>query len=280
MSFPEALQQQEAALLADAERIETRLPGGSFLAWQRWSSGGVPLVLLHGGFGSWNHWFANIAALRDERELWTVDLPGLGNSGDIPRGAGVADFAACLLNGLDELIGDREYQLAGFSFGAMIGALVAADARCSRFVAIGSAGCGDLHHQVPLQPPPPPDTPWSEACRVHRANLESLMFSSGAVIDEMAVYLHASNLARHRFNSRALSRTGAFLEALPSVAGELVCIWGSEDATAGGRQRIDRRRDVIREARPAAGFHVLEGVGHWSMYETPATLNQLLLAAG
>ncbi len=47
--------------------------------WRRWGEG-PPLVLLHGGAGSWTHWIRNIDALAADRTLWIPDLPGLGDS--------------------------------------------------------------------------------------------------------------------------------------------------------------------------------------------------------
>jgi pimeloyl-ACP methyl ester carboxylesterase len=278
MTTRQSLQRREAALLATAEVHFTPLDDGK-LCWQHWSSpdAGEPLILLHGGFGSWNHWFANIPGLRTRRDLWTVDLPGLGDSGPVPARATPAEFAEFIRRGMSDLLGSRDYELAGFSFGAMVGARLAADPRCRRFTAIGAAGCGKLHVQVPLQPPPPAATAWTKAAPVHRANLRALMFSEGASIDELAVYLHAANLARHRFNSRALSRTSDFVDALPAVGGRLVTVWGSEDATAGGAAAIDERRRRILEVRPDAAFHILPGVGHWAMYEAPAATNALLV---
>ena len=272
------LQRREAALLATAETLTTPLPQGQ-LHWQRWSppEAGPPLLLLHGGFGSWNHWFANIDTLRCHRELWTLDLPGLGESGPISREATPTDFARLVRAGMDELLGRRAYELAGFSFGAMIGARLAADQHCRRFTAIGAAGCGELHVQVELAMPPSKRTPWNEAAPVHRANLRALMFSPAAEIDELAVYLHASNLARARFNSRALSLTGDFLAALTKIGGQLVAVWGSADATAGGVAAIEARRKLILDCQPAARFQLLEGPGHWTMYESPGAVDAALL---
>lgn len=277
MTARESLQRREAALLATAEIHFTPIDNGR-LCWQHWSvtDAGAPLILLHGGFGSWNHWFANIPGLRTRRDLWTVDLPGLGGSGPMRADAQPCDFAASLRRGIGELLGPRDYELAGFSFGAMVGARLAADPRCRCFTAIGAAGCGALHVQVPLQPPPPADTDWREAEPVHRANLRALMFSEAAEIDDLAVYLHATNLARHRFNSRALSRTSDFMAALPAIRGRLVIVWGSDDATAGGAVAIEKRRRRILQARPDAEFHVLPGVGHWAMYQAPEAVNALL----
>jgi len=52
---------------------------GGALQWQRWNgpAKGRPLLLLHGGFGSWTHWVANIPGLRETRTLWEIDIPVL-----------------------------------------------------------------------------------------------------------------------------------------------------------------------------------------------------------
>ena len=254
--------------------------GEGKLQWQHWSGpdAGPTLLLVHGGFGSWNHWFANTETLRRRRNLWSLDLPGLGDSADIPHSATPADFAALLMQGIDMLWPDEQpFELAGFSFGAMVGARLAemAGERCGRFTAIGAAGFGELHVQVPLQAPPSPATPWEQAAPVHRENLRTLMFSGTAAIDDLAVYLHAHNLARHRFNSRALSLTDDFLRALPAIGSRLHAVWGSADATAGGAEALAARGEQLREA--GAGFEILEGVGHWAMYEAAAAINDILL---
>ena len=273
------LQRRVSVLLDTAECCTTPLGAGE-LHWQRWSgpAAGSPLVLIHGGFGSWNHWFANLDALRRQRELWTLDLPGLGASGPLDRHAGPQDIARAVASGLRQLLGSRDYELAGFSFGAMVGARLAADSHCRRLTAIGAAGCGSLHVQVPLQRPPRPDTPWELAAPIHRANLRALMFSPEGAIDELAVHLHADNLARARFNSRGLSLTGDFLDALSGIHGELVAVWGSADATAGGAAAIEARRQLIARHQPGARCHVLPGPGHWTMYEAPERINALLLS--
>lgn len=259
---------------------------GGELFWQYWQaenpSTRPPLILLHGGFGSWNHWFRNIPALRAERDVWTVDLPGLGRSGDMPEPHTTEHFARILLAGFDHLLGaDRPFALAGFSFGAMIGGCLAALAgsRCTRCTLIGAAGFGDLHVQVPLLAPPGPATPAAEADAIQRENLARLMLYDRRLIDDLAVYLHGDNLARHRFRSRRLAGGTDLAEALPGIAAPLVGIWGERDATAGGAAAIEARRQLFRAAQPAAEFHVLPGVGHWAMYEAPGAVNRILLAA-
>ena len=92
--------------------------------------------------------------------------------------------------------------------------------------------------------------------------------------------LHGENLARHRINTRRISLTDDFLQALPKIQGKLVGVWGSRDATAGHNDAIERRRELFQQAQAGAEFHVLEGIGHWAMYEAPAAVNQILLGRG
>jgi 2-hydroxy-6-oxonona-2,4-dienedioate hydrolase len=269
-----------AQLLSEAD-LHTTPCGQGELTWQQWSSRGVPLVLLHGGFGSWNHWLNNIEGLRQQRSLWTLDLPGLGDSAAMPEPHTPSHFSQIILKGLDALLGSAtHFELAGFSFGAMIGARVAqsAGSRCQRFTAIGAAGFGALHHQVSLQRPPSANMPPDEAQQIHHSNLRALMFSSEDCIDDLAVYAHGSNLARHRFNSRRLSLANDFIQALPDIQAPLVGVWGSRDATAGGRANIEKRRELFLAAQADAEFHILDGVGHWAMYEAPSAVNAILLA--
>lgn len=260
------------------------------LVWQQWprdvaaesdtSSTLRPLLLLHGGFGSWTHWAANIPGLRKHREVWTLDLPGLGESANCPQPHTPEHIARIVLQGLDTLLGPAtEFELAGFSFGAMVGARLAilTGSRCRRFTAIGAAGCGDLHVQVHLQHPPTPDTPAEEARSIHQSNLRTLMFANNDSIDELAILIHGENLARHRFNSRKLSLTDDFVQALPLIKARLVGVWGSRDATAGGRASLEKRRALFAAAQAGAEFHILDGIGHWAMYEAPDAINEILL---
>jgi 2-hydroxy-6-oxonona-2,4-dienedioate hydrolase len=269
-------------LLASAQ-LHYSACGQGQLQWQHWDGADTrPLILLHGGFGSWTHWFANISGLRHHRSLWSLDMPGLGASSALPAPHAATRFAQTMLAGIDQLLGaDAEFDLAGFSFGALLGSQLAmlAGERCKHFVAIGAAGCGDLHVQVELRLPPRSTAPWEEARLVHQHNLQALMLASPDRIDELALMIHSENLARARFNSRPLSRTDEFTRALPSIQARLCGIWGALDATAGGAQRIEARRQLLVEVQPGAGFHVLPGVGHWAMYESPERVNELLLAA-
>ena len=215
-----------------------------------------------------------------QRQVWTLDLPGLGVSGNMPEPHTTRHFAEVIWNGLRELLGpEAHFELAGFSFGAMIGGSVAALAGqcCERFIMIGAAGFGDLHVQVDLLPPPSSDTAKVEADDIHRENLSRLMLAKSEAVDELAIHLHGDNLARYRFRSRRLAGSNDLAEILPEISARLVGIWGSEDATAGDLVAIEKRAEMLRAARPETEFHILPGVGHWAMYEAPDLVNAILL---
>ena len=54
------------------------------MVWRVWGVG-EPLVLFHGGSGSWTHWIRNIPELSRHYELWVPDIPGLGGSAMPPK---------------------------------------------------------------------------------------------------------------------------------------------------------------------------------------------------
>jgi len=61
-----------------ATRIETPLANGR-MVWRTWGAGD-PVVLLHGGSGSWTHWIRNIEPLSKHFTVFVPDLPGHGES--------------------------------------------------------------------------------------------------------------------------------------------------------------------------------------------------------
>ncbi|TDG12158.1 alpha/beta hydrolase [Seongchinamella unica] len=270
------------AMQARAEAHST-LQGGCRLSWLHWPAlkpGARHLLLLHGGYGSWNHWLANIQGLRSGYEVWAVDLPGLGDSGDLPEPHDVPHIARLIFSGWLKLIGEQQaFDVAGFSFGAMVAGELAilADPYCRRCILVGAVGFGKLQVQVELLPPPGPERDEADAEAVHRENLQRLMLYNPDSIDALAVQLHARNLARFRLRSRSMARSDQLLENLPRIRARLIGIWGEHDATAGGLAGIEERRGMFTAGQSDSRFYVLPGVGHWAMYEAPRRINSLIL---
>jgi len=192
------------------ERIESRATravtraGGGAVVWRSWGEG-PPLVLLHGASGSWTHWIRNVLPLAARFRVLAPDMPGFGDSVAPPEphtADGLADLVAA---GLDVMLRPpAELDLAGFSFGGIIGGLVAArpGSRIRRLVLLGAGGLG-------LGAPPPLtllgiESPMSpeEIRQVHRENLRILMLGSPESADDLAVALQMENLHRARFKSR------------------------------------------------------------------------------
>ena len=64
------------AVARTARKFQTPCGDGT-MVWRVWGSG-EPLILFHGGSGSWTHWIRNIPELSRHYELWVADIPGLG----------------------------------------------------------------------------------------------------------------------------------------------------------------------------------------------------------
>ena len=131
------------AIAERARRAETPCGTGS-LVWRAWGQG-RPLVLLHGGSGSWRHWMRNIPVFSAGRMVICADLPGLGDSDMPPDGATPATIGDILRDGLAMLLrAGQGYDLVGFSFGALCaGHLAAADRdNCRSLTVVGAGALG------------------------------------------------------------------------------------------------------------------------------------------
>ena len=261
-------------IAAEAERTETPCGDGA-IVWRSWGHG-PPLVLLHGGYGSWTHWVRNVLPLSRQFRVIAPDLPGLGESATPPEPWTAEGLAAIIVTGIEAVVrrGD-ELRLAGFSFGGVIGGNVAAQLgdRLRDFVVVGSNGLGLERSPTPLKRVPP-DAGVEEEFAIHRYNLNQLMIADPAKIDELALYLQKINHARARMRSRRFSRSDALAQALPKVRGRLDGIWGERDATA--YPHLDERARILRSVQPAARFAVVPGAGHWVQFEAADRFNALL----
>jgi 2-hydroxy-6-oxonona-2,4-dienedioate hydrolase len=273
-----------AAVAARAERLETPIPAGkpgAAMVWHRWPGPDdvPPLVLVHGGWGSWTHWIKTVPVMASRSIVLACDLPGLGASGGIGRPDDIGPIAEALARGIDELIGSAgRYDIAGFSFGGIAAAHSAAHHgdRCRSFTAVGAAGFGALHYIVGGIQVPDPRLPDTEIDAVHRSNLKILMLANEDAIDPLAVHIHRDNISRGRLRSRRISVSDGLVEALPRIQARIGGIWGARDITGNGVAVIEQRRDIFRAHQPDSPFDIIEGAGHWVMYEAAEAFNATL----
>jgi pimeloyl-ACP methyl ester carboxylesterase len=263
-----------AGIAAEAERIETPCGDGS-LVWRVWGSG-PPLVLLHGGYGSWSHWVRNVIPLSRRFTVIACDLPGLGESATPPEPWTADGLAAIIVAGLDRVLPKGAApHMAGFSFGGVIGGVVAAQLgdRLRSFTVVGSNGLGLERSPTPLERVKP-DASEEEEFATHRYNLNQLMIFNPDKIDELALYLQKTNHARARMRSRRFSRSGALIGALPRIKARLDGIWGERDATA--YPHVAERQRLLQGIQPGARFTVVPGAGHWVQFEEADAFNRII----
>lgn len=267
-----------AALRADATRHVTSSPDGD-MVWHEWGSGPA-LVLLHGGSGSWTHWIRNIALLARTHRVLAGDLPSLGDSPLPVRQNSIDALAAIVSAGIDALIPHEQvFELAGFSFGGIVGGHVAlAQAgRIQRLIFVGSppfglASGGPANDVKAVSP----ELSLDQARPIHLHNLATLMFADAATIDALALRVHHDNLVRSRLRSRKIARAGTLAQAMRDAPCPLHGIWGERDVTV--HPDLASLRELFLQCGPDNSFELLDGVGHWAIYEDPERFNARLCA--
>lgn len=247
------------------------------MAWRTWGEG-RPIVLLHGGHGSWTHWCRNIPALvRAGRQVWAPDLPGFGDSPPIPGAEDADGLVAPLADAMESLFGPGGADLVAFSFGAIVAGLLAAGRphQAMRLVLVGATGLGlVVGEPLPMQS-------WRKAgdaearLAAHRHNLAALMLHVPP--DGQAIRLQADNVERTRLASLRLAHSDVLLQALARVRCPVFGIWGEHDALYRGRMGL-----VETALGRLASFReltIVPGAGHWVQYDAAPAFDAALLRA-
>jgi pimeloyl-ACP methyl ester carboxylesterase len=201
----EAQAEQAIARLATSAERHDVTHAGTTVCWRRFGQG-RPLVLLHGGHGSWLHWVRNVDALSQRHTLWIADLPGAGDSGDLPEEPATADrleqVARVVQGSMDQLPGCRAgVAMAGFSFGALVAAKMAARcARVERLALLGVASHGGARRMAGDLRRWRFDDPDQRRAAL-RHNLQLLMFHHPHAGDALAFAIHAAACENSRFRS-------------------------------------------------------------------------------
>ena len=266
-----------AALADDLDAAATRHEtpcGAGTMVWRSWGSGGRPVVLFHGGHGSWAHWVRNVGALMKTRRVFAADLPGFGESAPPPRPEDVESHAAEVAAGMRRLPADAPFDVIGFSMGGVIGSHVAALAPdlVARLIIVGSGGLGTpVGHFTStsirgLE---------GEALRAaHRANLLSLMLRAPESADELALRVQARHVPMARVQPGPLVMPDKLLLALPRIRARVDAIWGEFDTP---HPEPEVQAAVIRRFHPKAELRVVPKAGHWAMYEGAEDFNRAAL---
>lgn len=262
-------------LLAEAEVHHTSCGDGT-MVWRRWGHG-KPLVLLHGGSGSWTHWIKTIPAFRDDYTLWVADLPGLGDSAMPHQPYTPKSCATALVNGFKQLVNNSApASMVCFSFGCHVGTLAATELNdhLSELVITGSAALGLDQAQSISLPKERKEMTDNKRREVHHTVLSKLMFANAANIDEQAIALQALNVSNARFRSREFANSADVKNALARISVPVKSIWGESDIVA--RPDPDACLKVLRLYHPELQHRIIKGAGHWVMYEAAEEFNAAL----
>ena len=268
-------------MLRTAGRVETPCGDGA-MVWHSWGEaarrpGLAPLVLLHGGSGSWMHWLRNIPALAASgRWVLVPDLPGFGDSAAPLRGTDADVLPEPVEQGLALLAGDAACDLVGFSFGGMVAGFLAErfPARAARVVLVGAPGLGVAPEKAIRLRAWRHITDAAQRDEIHRHNLAALMLYREDAIDELALRLHIANVLRDRMKGRSLARTDALAQSLARLRCPVWAIYGKEDALYRGK--LDALRAALAGAADFRGLALVEGAGHWLQFERAEAFDKAL----
>jgi 2-hydroxy-6-oxonona-2,4-dienedioate hydrolase len=268
------------SLLARCQELRSPCGDGD-LVWREWGAANTerpPLVLLHGGFGAWNHWVRTIPTLEAQFRVIAVDLPGCGDSADPPKPYDAESLVDILSGGIDHILpNDAPFDLISFSFGGVLSGLLAhAQARRIRSLTLigspilGLIGTGPANDLVEV----PRDLPLEEAAPLYRHNLQKLMVHDPAAADDLALTIQIDNMTKARLKSRGIARTSVLADSLRNFPCRLNGIFGDKDTTL--YPDLAGIRDYVEEVHPGSAIHVIPNAGHWVQFEASETVNKLL----
>jgi len=271
-----------ARLDSEAQKIISSCADGE-LVFRYWPATKVtsrkPLLLVHGGSGSWTHWYLNIPFLRQHYNLYALDLPGLGDSASLPEGYTASDAVEVVERGLRTVFANEPVHVSAFSWGCAVMSQVSAQLphQFLSLTLVGPASLGDIPRRGGMQRliKKTPDMSTTEIFEANRHNLACLMIFDQSKIDDLAVYLQTENTSKARFNSPQFAKTRLTLDGVANHCVPLQVIYGSEDASA--KPDVAGKEHIFRDIRPGVTFHLVADCGHWLQYENPEVFHRLIL---
>ncbi len=239
---------------------------------------GAPLVLVHGGVGSWTHWIANAEPLAQHFAVTMIDLPGFGDAPEPVQREPEAYLDEVTRHLSHAMAGQGPFGLVGFSFGGTICAAMARrlGAQVNALSLLAPGGFGQpVGRKVSLVPVPnaEADPAGHRAAVAH--NLGEFMLSRVPAPDDPVVDIQRANIARQRFDSRKVSLRDCIIDDLAPLTCPIELIWGTLDQLP--VPSAQARAERVRKVQPNTETHYVPGAGHWVQYEAPEAVNALLI---
>jgi hypothetical protein len=259
------------SLLAQADRIDHPVNGVNQVwhVWNRTSS--QPLVLLHGGSGSWTHWVRNIEVLSQTHAVWAMDLPGMGDSELPPNAKDADDIAPWVAKGMAQLVGGQACPLMGFSFGGLTAGFVAAQhpESVSRLLLVGVPGLGMFVDPLPLRGFQN-NMDMDQRKAVNRHNLMSIMLAHETSLSAQTLEIQEANVVRDRLRRRRIARSTIMLDLQKQWRCPVHVLWGAKDALYEPHLGEAAQRLSNCDVRDIT---LLVDTGHWANYENASAFN-------
>jgi pimeloyl-ACP methyl ester carboxylesterase len=236
-----------------------------------------PIVLLHGSGSSLHAWEGWVAALRGQRRVITLDLPGFGLTGPSPDGVYTLDNDVRVVVALLDKLGVARCVLGGNSLGGAVAwrTALAHPSRVDKLILVDAGGYGSPSTSIPLgfRLARMPVVSWLLQNTLPRflvvQGMRDVFGDPAKVTPEMvdrAVELTQREGNRRAFIERFRQRSSTRLaRRIPELKLPTLVMWG-------GRDRLIPPADAERFHRDIAGstLAMFDDLGHAPEEEDPA----------
>lgn len=234
---------------------------------------GTPLLLIHGSYGSASHWNANLPALSLIAHVVAPDLPGFGGSAAAPPDADLAYFASTL-NDLMTSLGHRRFDVAGYSFGTLIGARLATMGTVRSLILVSPPVCG-----TPAAVKAAQDRIGQLAAKGAVTASVELMLEKIALHrperrNSEAIAITVNNLRRARFRARPLQLRERLADLLSDVRCPVTALLGRQDPFYSGDS--DAAARFLQSDHPGVSVAQMENAAHWLLFDDPEAANSAI----
>jgi pimeloyl-ACP methyl ester carboxylesterase len=236
-----------------------------------------PIVLLHGSGSSLHAWEGWAAALKRQRRVITLDLPGFGLTGPSPDGVYTLDNDVRVVVALLDKLGVARCVLGGNSLGGAVAwrTALAHPSRVDQLILVDAGGYGSPSTSIPLgfRLARMPVVSWLLQNTLPRflvvQGMRDVFGDPAKVTPEMvdrAVELTQREGNRRAFIERFRQRSSTSLaRRIPELKLPTLVMWG-------GRDRLIPPADAERFHRDIAGstLAMFDDLGHAPEEEDPA----------
>jgi 2-hydroxy-6-oxonona-2,4-dienedioate hydrolase len=250
-----------------------------------YAGSGDPLFLIHGGFGGWEHWYANIVPLSQRYTVIAPDMPGFGLSCDIDREAPIETYAAAVWESITAIRGRlpahlqaRPIRMAGFSFGTAVCATLALryPEQVHSILLVNPPGLGTVPDELKEMQARANTAARREGLRAGlEISLHEFMLCQPERANAFAGDLMERCTRRSRFVSRSLSRSTPIVHRLHEFPVPVHIVLGAHDLHQ--RSQLQERTTKVLTALGQEGLTVFPDASHWLQYDQPERFNALAL---